>query len=121
MSQRHFESEWGFLLPDPASRDGNQPALDGMLCKYFNPLGGTWTVREKKVPVKARDPQDEDESMNPKSAAGVAKNTHERLMSSIPTNTGFISTSRQYGNRKSLEQFGISDYGIQATITKLPK
>ena len=95
--------------------------MDGRKCKYFNPIGGTWTVREKKVPVTRRDPSEEDESMNPKSAAGVAKNTHERLMDSIPSNTAFISTSKQYGNRKSLEQFGISDYGVRQTITKLPK
>lgn len=75
-------------------------------------------MREKKVPVMARDPNEEDESMNPKSAAGVAKNTHETLMCSIPSNTAFISTSKQYGNRKSLEQFGVADYGVKATITK---
>lgn len=119
LAQRHFESEWGFLLPDPATREEQKPALDGMLCKYFNPLGGTWTVREKKVPVPPRDPDEIDESTNPKSAAGVARNTHATLMGSIPANTGFITTSKQYGNRKSLEQFGISDYGVKAVITKL--
>jgi hypothetical protein len=89
-----------------------------LLCKYFNPVGGTWTVREKKVPVTARDPSELDESMDPKSAAGVAKRTHETLMNSIPANTTFITTSKQYGNRKSLEQFGISDFGVKSTITK---
>lgn len=77
-------------------------------------------MREKKVPASPHDPNEPDESMNPKSAAGVAKKTHETLMTSIPSNTAFITTSKQYGNRKSLEQFGISDYGIQSTITKLP-
>jgi len=120
LSQRHFGSEWGFLLPDHSKDDGAKPPLDGMLCKYFNPVGGTWTVREKKVPTPGRDPSEEDESMNPKSAAGVAKSTHQNLMNAIPANTGFIAMSKLYGNRKSLEQFGISDFGVKSTITKLP-
>jgi hypothetical protein len=119
LSQRHFQSEWGFLLPDPAKREV-RPALDGLLCKYFNPLGGTWTVKEKKVPVTGRDPNEADEPMNPKSAAGVAKNTHATLMNAIPSNTAFITSNKQYGNRKSLEQFGVQEFGVRSTITKLP-
>jgi hypothetical protein len=70
--------------------------------------------------ILRRYPSEPDESLNEQSAAGVAAATHTKLMREIPPNTTFRTTSHQYGNRKSLEQFGISDYGVKSTITKLP-
>ena len=114
-SQRHFESEWGFLLPDPASK-ATKVSVEGKKCKYFDHQGGLhWTVRELRVPAASGDPSEPEEPVDPHSAAGVAKATHETLMSSIPSNTAFISTYRQIGQRKSLEMFGVSEYGNKAT------
>lgn len=117
MSQRHFESEWGFLLPDPEERNARESApTEVKRTKYFDMKKGT-TVIEKRVPATARDPAAKDEVLDPRSATGVAKATHEQLMRAIPKNPAFITSSQKsYGQRPSLEQFGVSEFGMKSVI-----
>jgi len=117
MSQRHFESEWGFLLPHPEERNARElPLTEVKRTKYFDMKKGT-TVIEKQVPATACDPAARDEVLDPRSAAGVAKATHEQLMRAIPKNPAFITSSQKsYGQRPSLEQFGVSEFGMKSVI-----
>lgn len=115
-AQRHFESEWGFLLPDPDERNARESApTEVKRTKYFDLKKGT-TVIEKRVPASARDSA-MDVVLDPKSAAGVAHATHEQLMRAIPKNPAFITSSQKsYGQRPSLEMFGVSEMGRKSVI-----
>jgi hypothetical protein len=117
MSQRHFESEWGFLLPDYARRDAAESGpTEVKRTKYFDLKRGP-TVIEKRVPAANRVSAEDEAGLDPKSAAVVATSTHEELMRSIPKNPAFMTTSQKaYGARRSLEQFGVSDFGMKSVI-----
>ena len=116
MALRLYESEWGFLLPDPDERNAQESApTEVKRTKYFDLKKGT-TVIEKRVPASARDPA-MDEVLDPKSAAGVAQSTHEELMRAIPKNPALLTSSQKsYGQRPSLEQFGVSEFGMKSVI-----
>mmetsp|Transcript_35339 Transcript_35339/g.59565 ORF Transcript_35339/g.59565 Transcript_35339/m.59565 type:complete len:146 (-) Transcript_35339:113-550(-) len=112
----HFKDNWGFLTEGRA--DVKNVKFDTRLVKYFNPSGGTWTVRAKKVPerVEGCESSSLDKSIprNAKSAIGAAELTHGARMRAIDNmNPAFIASSSRYGNRTSLEQFGIADYGLK--------
>ena len=94
--------------------------FDGRLVKYFNPLGGTWTVEEKRVPALNRATEVFGKDADPKSAAGAAFNSHTLRMSSIPSNASVIPSSTRYGQRTTLEQFGVAHHGIKQVRTNLP-
>ena len=116
-SQKQFESEWGFLLPDYEARDAAESAFEVKRTKYFDLHRGGSTVIEKRIPLRASGATEEEGALDPKSATGVARATHEMLMRSIPKNPAFITSSQKaYGQRKSLEQFGVSDFGMKSVI-----
>jgi len=121
-SQKNFSSDWGFLAAETA--DSQPIKYDTRLVKYFNPAGGTWTVREKRVPERRPDGVMGEDALVPsstlKSAMGAAIISHQGVMESMPSNVALIPTSASYGKRHSLEQFGISHYGRVRSRSKEP-
>mmetsp|Transcript_14020 Transcript_14020/g.16988 ORF Transcript_14020/g.16988 Transcript_14020/m.16988 type:complete len:147 (+) Transcript_14020:130-570(+) len=110
-SQKNFSSNWGFLQDETTTA---AVKYDTRLVKYFNPSGGTWTVREKRVPERRPDLSATDEVQSEQtinSAIGASTSTHASIMNEMPDNVAFTPTSKSYGKRTSLEQFGISHYG----------
>eukprot|EP00976_Prorocentrum_cordatum_P039639 805360-Prorocentrum_minimum.AAC.1 len=114
VATRHFKDNWGFLT-DNRKEIKNQK-FDTRLVKYFNPTGGTWTVRAKKVPEREgeEDEIDSAQLMSEKTALGQAERSHVHRMEKLKhINTAFINTSSRYGARNTLEQFGVADYGLR--------
>eukprot|EP00238_Polyblepharides_amylifera_P003519 CAMPEP_0196578188 /NCGR_PEP_ID=MMETSP1081-20130531/7142_1 /TAXON_ID=36882 /ORGANISM="Pyramimonas amylifera, Strain CCMP720" /LENGTH=145 /DNA_ID=CAMNT_0041897325 /DNA_START=104 /DNA_END=541 /DNA_ORIENTATION=+ len=119
LSQRVFKKNWGFLTDEtPLDR----VELNTQLVKYFNPNGGTWTVKEKKVPKRTFSKGSEEEgASDPRTALGAARTSHGSRMEAIASkNASFNPTSSNYGNRRTLEQFGIAEFGVRVTRTHLP-
>ena len=115
-AQRHFESEWGFLLPDYDSRsEATRGPIEMKKSAYYDYQTRQWTVLEKRVTApSAQQSSETDEVLDSNSVAGVTAATHQTLMESIPANTAFVTSNRAYGNRKTLECFGTSDHGVKA-------
>ena len=115
-AQRTFKENRGFLTEQSKKDKG---AKVTRLVKYFNPIGGTWTVSEKRIRERKgkMDALDGTTSLlDSKSATGVATLTHTSRMKKISSvNNSFNTTSSLYGSRSSLEQFGIGHYGRKAT------
>lgn len=111
-----FQDNWGFLVEeDDPDAEKN---YSSKVVKYFNPRGGTWTVKRKRLPTggAAKD----EAGLRKTAAQGSADNSHNKGMASLPENVTFLTTSQRYGARYTLEQFGISDYGRKATRTLDP-
>uniref|UniRef100_A0A7S0WXY3 Uncharacterized protein n=1 Tax=Pyramimonas obovata TaxID=1411642 RepID=A0A7S0WXY3_9CHLO len=115
VATRHFKENWGFLTE--GRQEMKNQKFDTRLVKYFNPAGGTWTVRAKKVPERTGAPEDVVDSSQPlgeRTALGAAERTHVGRMEKIKgMNTAFINTSSRIGSRNTLEQFGVADYGLR--------
>ena len=122
-SQRHFESEWGFLLPDYDSRsEATRGPIEMKKSAYYDYQTRQWTVLEKRVTApSAQQSSESDEVADSKSVAGVTAATHQTLMDSIPANTAFLTSNRAYGARKTLECFGTSEYGVRAIQKNMAK
>jgi hypothetical protein len=122
-AQRHFESEWGFLLPDYDSRsEATRGPIEMKKSEYYDYQTRQWTVLEKRVTApSAQQSSETDEVLDSNSVAGVTAATHQTLMESIPANTAFVTSNRAYGNRKTLECFGTSDHGVKAIQKNMSK
>ena len=122
-AQRHFESEWGFLLPDYDSRsEATRGPIEMKKSAYYDYQTRQWTVLEKRVTApSAQQSSESDEVVDSKSVAGVTAATHQTLMDSIPANTAFLTSNRAYGARKTLECFGTSEYGVRAIQKNMAK
>lgn len=116
-SQKIFGDTWGFLS---SSGEREQVKYDRRLVKYFNPAGGTWTVKEKRVPERGEASTTDDEVVYEKSALAACAATHSTRMDNMPENVGFMTTNLKYGERKTLEQFGICQHARVKTRSKEP-
>lgn len=55
----------------------------------------------------------------PLGAMAACKATHQRMLSSIKSrNNGLVSTYELYGQRDTLEQFGVAQHGLSVVLTK---
>eukprot|EP00873_Tetraselmis_striata_P037412 jgi/Tetstr1/457676/TSEL_044223.t1 len=118
---RLFEDTWGFLAQGPDLDDPDSNLKSHQMCrvKYFNPHSPSWTVKEKRVPL----PYGKTVEMDPSKESHAtlrAFDTHSTRMTEVVSSPAqFRQTSRAYGMRKSIETFGVSQYGVKATMSKL--
>ena len=116
-SSKTFEDNWGFLK---GKKDDEPTAYSTKLAKYFNPQGGTWTVRQKRIPFMFEQKKDQEEESLGTGALHIAKEAHTVRIAAVPSNPTFIPTSEKIGARGTLEIFGTSHHGREATRTQLP-
>ena len=114
---RRLSDNWGFLK---GKKDDEPTAYSTKLAKYFNPQGGTWTVRQKRIPFMFEQKKDQEEESLGTGAVHIAKEAHAARMDAVPSNPTFITTSEKIGARGTLEIFGTSHHGRKATRTQLP-
>lgn len=128
---KRFESEWGYLTNRETPAHLSEPHARATV-KYFS--GPTlYSIATKKVPLQGRDAerakQQEQEYLatasvsdgRPTTALQATLHTHKGRLGYIDQhNMAFETTSRTYGSRHTLEQFGVSEHGLRATRSKLP-
>mmetsp|Transcript_24412 Transcript_24412/g.46259 ORF Transcript_24412/g.46259 Transcript_24412/m.46259 type:complete len:147 (-) Transcript_24412:54-494(-) len=105
-AQRVFDDNWGFLTAKKDDEADPNIRFDTRLVKYFNPAGGTWTVRTKRVPERVRETNmDESGTLDEKTAIGAARTAHGERMDHIARHdAAFTTMSGNIGNRRTLEQ-----------------
>merc|ERR1719171_1034020 len=74
-SSKTFEDKWGFLK---GKKDDEPTAYSTKLAKYFNPQGGTWTVRQKRIPFMFEQKKDQEEESLGTGALHIAKEARGR-------------------------------------------
>mmetsp|Transcript_13944 Transcript_13944/g.24445 ORF Transcript_13944/g.24445 Transcript_13944/m.24445 type:complete len:161 (-) Transcript_13944:1075-1557(-) len=133
-SAKTFDAEYGFLLNKKDQNGVDTPHARATV-KYHHL--GHYTISQKKIHLEgmasiAYKEQEavmqqlasqmvEDGSSNsrPNTALVSTLMSHRRRMTDIQKSTaGFDRTSRVYGSRHTIEQFGVSDYGVKETQSK---
>ena len=116
MSQRHFESEGGsFARSWRRGTRVNRPPLEVKRTKYFDMKKGTTASRSECSRRRATPRRRMKSSI--RGLQREAKAMHDQLMRAIPKNPAFITSSQKsYGQRPSLEQFGVSEFGMKSVI-----
>lgn len=123
-----FWDTWGFMCLDP-SKAATRRNYTARLVKYFDTSGGTWTVESKRIPgtrpisefLNEDDVEDSRDVIEGRMTAKFsASNSHKSCLKRIPDNPQFTTMSARYGQRLTLEQFGVSDHGRSRSRTQLP-
>ncbi|GFR44867.1 hypothetical protein Agub_g6210 [Astrephomene gubernaculifera] len=128
---KDFQNEWGYLTSPGTPTHLKQPHARSTV-KYF--AGHSeYTLLQKKIPLTGADAEravaQEEEylataSLNggrPTTALQATLYSHSKRMDYIGNHDMALeTTSRVYGSRHTLEQFGVSQYGLKETRSKLP-
>ncbi|EFJ50570.1 hypothetical protein VOLCADRAFT_120581 [Volvox carteri f. nagariensis] len=128
---KNFQQEWGFLT-SPGTPDHLKAPHARSTVKYFTGRG-EYTLLQKKVPLVGRDAERaveqereylETASLNggrPTTALQATLYSHSKRMDYIGNHDMALETSsRVYGSRHTLEQFGVSQFGLKESRSKLP-
>ncbi|KAG2445930.1 hypothetical protein HXX76_000533 [Chlamydomonas incerta] len=123
--------DWSFLIRPETPGHLKLPHARATI-KYHSG-GGGYTLLQKKIPLVGNDAEKalerEQEYLatasltdsRPSTALQATLYSHSRRMEHIAsTDCALQRTSRVYGSRHTLEQFGVSQYGIRETRSKLP-
>mmetsp|Transcript_735 Transcript_735/g.1668 ORF Transcript_735/g.1668 Transcript_735/m.1668 type:complete len:149 (-) Transcript_735:1378-1824(-) len=121
---KHFSHEWGFLT-ETQTRSLSRSASP---VKYVG--RGSTIVKQLRVPEKEGNESKlpkidakrlEQRPLRPSTAMeSVVMSNHLMREYLDRTDPFFIPTSTKYGSRLTLEQFGVGQFGIHTTRSKLP-
>ncbi|KAG2452494.1 hypothetical protein HYH02_002733 [Chlamydomonas schloesseri] len=126
-----YRDDWSFLIrPDTP---GHLKLPHARATIKYHSGGGGYTLLQKKIPLIGSDAEkaleQEKEYLATASVTGSRPTTalqatlfsHSQRMEHITsTDCALQQTSRVYGSRHTLEQFGVSQHGIRETRSKLP-
>ncbi|KXZ55954.1 hypothetical protein GPECTOR_2g1505 [Gonium pectorale] len=128
---KDFSSEWGFMTQPGTPDHVKQPHARSTVKYYAG--HGEYTLLQKKIPLVGRDAEravaQEEEylataSLNggrPTTALQATLYSHSKRMDYIGSHDMALQTSsRVYGSRHTLEQFGVAQFGLKETRSKLP-
>ncbi|PNW74804.1 hypothetical protein CHLRE_12g509100v5 [Chlamydomonas reinhardtii] len=130
-ASKSYRDDWSFLIRPETPGHLKLPHARATV-KYHSG-GGGYTLLQKKIPLVGSDAdkalEREQEYLTtasltnsrPSTALQATLYSHSRRMEHIAsTDCALQRTSRVYGSRHTLEQFGVSQFGIRETRSKLP-